>query len=117
VAEAENRLKKAILDYLHSLGHEAWNTNQGRIAGHYRAGRKGLPDIQGYHLWTGIAIFIETKIPPNTLTPDQAVFLFNAQRAGCIAMKATSLNDVLTEKRLLERHLSREPGERARDSC
>ncbi len=106
MAEAENRLKKAILDYLHSLGHEAWNTNQGRIGGHYRAGRKGLPDIQGYHRWTGAAIFIETKIPPNSLTPEQTVFLFNAQRAGCIAMKAECLADVVREKRLLQRGAS-----------
>ena len=100
---AENRLKKAILDYLHSLGHEGWNTNVGRMQGHYRTGIPGLPDIQGYHRWTGAAIFIEAKIPPNTLTPDQAVFLFNAQRAGCIAMKAECLSDVVREKRLLQR--------------
>jgi len=107
---AENRLKKAILDYLHSLGHEAWNANVGRMQGHYRTGIPGLPDIQGYHRWTGSAIFIEAKIPPNSLSQEQTVFLFNAQRAGCIALKATSLNDVLVEKRLREKPLGmREP--------
>jgi len=100
MALSENRLKKAILDYLHTLGHEAWNTNVGRIRGHYKTGIPGLPDIQGYHRHTGAAIFIEAKVPPNQLSNEQTVFLFNAQKAGCIALKAESLNDVLKEKRL-----------------
>ena len=98
---AENLLKKNILTYLHHLGHEAWNTNVGRARGHYRTGIPGLPDIIAYHRTTGQAIFIETKVGGNQLTSEQTVFLFNANRAGCIAFKAESLDDVINERRLL----------------
>ena len=100
MALAENRLKQSILKYLHGLGHTAWNTNVGKTQGHYRTGIPGLPDIQGYHCRTGLAIFIEAKIPPNKLSSEQIAFLFYAQKAGCIALKAESLGDVLKEKRL-----------------
>jgi len=100
MALAENRLKQSILSYLRTLGHDVWNTNQGRIRGKYKVARDGLPDIQGYHCRNGLAIFIEAKIPPNKLSSEQTCFIFNAQKAGCIALKAESLADVLRERRL-----------------
>ena len=99
---AENALKKALLDYLTRLGHTVYNVNVGRTRGHYKTGIPGLPDINGYHQTTGQAIFIEAKVGGKQLTSDQTVFLFNANRAGCIAFKAESLDDVLNERRLLK---------------
>ena len=103
MAEAENTLKRDILDYLTRLGHPVWNTNIGRTRGHYKTGIPGLPDIQGYHKKTGKAIFIEAKILPNQLTPDQTIFLFHANRAGCIALKAESVDDVIRDVRFIPR--------------
>lgn len=101
MAEAENKLKRDILDYLRKLGHIVWNVNVGKTRGHYKTGIPGLSDIQGYHKKTGKAIFIEAKILPNQLTPDQTIFLFNANSAGCIALKAESINDVIRDVRFI----------------
>lgn len=103
MGEAENTLKRDILDYLQKLGHTVWNVNVGRIRGRYKTGVPGMPDIQGYHKTTGTAIFIEAKILPNLPTQDQRLFLYNATCAGCIAPEAYSLDDVVRDVRFIPR--------------
>ena len=102
MGEAENRLKKLCLDALTYLGHDCWNTNQGMIQGKYKIGRNHLPDIQGYHCHTGVAIYIETKIRPRKMTPGQRKFLEQAAAAGCIALEVTCIADLTGERRLFK---------------
>ena len=54
----------------------------------------GIPDIAGY-MPDGRALFIEVKRPGGKPTPDQKIFIEKAQKAGCLAFFAYSLEDVI----------------------
>lgn len=53
---------------------------------------KGWPDISGS--WDSRALYIEVKIPGGKVRLEQYEFMMKAKERGCIAIMATSVEDV-----------------------
>ena len=68
-----------------------------------KANMLGIPDIVGFFgaswgIHAGKAVYIEVKRPGNNrINPHQELFLSNAVAAGCFAIKAYSLEEVIKE--------------------
>jgi len=95
----ESDIQKRILVYLNRRKDIfAWKApNQGmRVGGGIRVKcpMPGLPDIIGYNMNSGRAIFIEVKTPEGKISDDQMEFITRATKAGCLAFFARSLDDV-----------------------
>ena len=100
----EAQVLKAVLRALelHPAVGKVWRVNTGagkllRANGasqFIRFGFPGCPDIQGFTV-DGRAIFVEVKRPSGVISPDQAEFIKAAQRAGCVAFIARSVDDVM----------------------
>jgi hypothetical protein len=97
----ESDVLVAVLEALELLRQQGkvgrfWRQNTGahQIDGRYvRYGTPGCPDILGW-LKNGRFMCIEIKRPGGELTPDQAAFLANAEKDGCFALVARSVDDV-----------------------
>jgi hypothetical protein len=98
---AETQLVRAVLEYLGLVGIPAfrvqntgiWNEGRQRFIYH---GTKGLPDIHGWipgKPWPR-PLFIETKSATGRLTPEQAAFLDNANRDGCLAFVVRDITEL-----------------------
>ena len=69
--------------------HKSWR----KVAGV----RRGIPDIEGFCLATGRAIFVEVKIGNDKLSDDQKSFLNTAQESGCICIVAKNIQGFLND--------------------
>ena len=96
MGSAENRITQDILTWLRYKGHDVWRQNTGRTQGHYRTGKPGVPDIIGYHRYTGAFIGIECKRRGSKPTTAQWEFHDRLKAAGGIACIAHGLGDVVT---------------------
>ncbi|HJV73141.1 MAG TPA: VRR-NUC domain-containing protein [Noviherbaspirillum sp.] len=87
---------------LHPAVAKVWrmNTGAGKLvhgngaSQFIRFGFAGSPDIHGY-MADGRALYCEVKRPSGKLKPEQAEFIQNAQKVGCVAFVARSVDDVL----------------------
>lgn len=70
---------------------EVWRQNNLAVRGRKFIGRRGLPDIQGYHKHTGVAVYCEVKTHNDRLSDDQIAFMNNAAKAGCICIMAVDV--------------------------
>ena len=99
-----NEVTKNIIRFLNYSGFKAWRNNNGAV---YSVKRKtflknplhqlGVPDVIGFRLSDGKALFVEIKTGRDKLSDDQIRFLEIAKKAGCIAFKASNSHEVLTE--------------------
>lgn len=89
---------------LHPKVAKAWRANSGsgklqRPGGGasqwIQFGFKGQPDVIGY-LTSGKFLAVECKALGGTLSPEQADFLMDAQKSGCVAFVARGVSDVLS---------------------
>ena len=55
----------------------------------------GTPDLCGYRLSDGRAVFIEVKRAGGKIRPEQAAFIAKAQAAGALAGFATSVGEAM----------------------
>lgn len=88
-----NLTKGQITDYalkeLQYRGCNVWRNNNVRaVPGRTFTGKKGVPDIAGYHRRTGIAVYCEIKTVNDRLSVEQALFLDELKQAGGLALIA-----------------------------
>lgn len=89
---------------LHPLVSKVWrvNTGAGKLvrsngaSQFMRFGFPGCPDIHGY-MKDGRAIYCEVKRPSGEVSTEQAAFIEQARKAGCVAFVARNVDDVLKE--------------------
>ena len=90
-----NSLTKDCLGVFAMNGFKAWSVYNGGVydakAKAYRKNAnklRGIPDINGYHLKTGKAMYCEIKgTKTDKLSPFQIAFLEDAERAGCYVFR------------------------------
>jgi len=98
VIQREGPILRAVLELLqyHPKVAKAWRQNAGgmHVGDRYVqfASELGLPDICGF-MKSGRALYIECKAPGGRLTYHQQRFLEDAQKAGCVAGVARSIED------------------------
>lgn len=87
---------------LRMSGYRAWRNNNGGVYDPARkifrknpALEKGVPDILGFNKKTGQFVCIEVKVGKDKLTAEQMDFLKEARAAGCMALEARSVDDLL----------------------
>lgn len=93
-----NEITKITMTLLRSRGCFVWRANQIPVPGRAFIGLKGVPDIIGFHLTTGVFIGIEVKAGKDVLSTEQIDFLTSLKDAGGIAMVAI---DVLGSVQLI----------------
>jgi len=95
----ESDIQRSILTTLRALGIPAWRQNSGafKLEGTrwFRAGIKGIADIQACLPPHGKLLVIEVKRPGEKPTLHQTAFLNAIPRAGGIGFIATCANDVV----------------------
>jgi Holliday junction resolvase len=103
-----NELTSQIITYLNSTGFEVWRQNVVGIArGRKVATKKGLPDIVGFQLKTGIAVYIEIKVGKDKLSNEQREFLIKALANGCFAIIVfDSFDNFISQLELLKIRLN-----------
>lgn len=86
---------------LESRGCECWVQHNVRtVKGRTFKGKRGVPDILGFHRKTGHMVLAEVKTWNDVLSDQQALLLLTAANAGCITLIAhedEKGNVVLTE--------------------
>lgn len=80
-------LKAAAMKVLTQAGCKVWSNSAGRFRG-YQIGLKGVPDIIGLHLRSGLFVAVDAKTGKDTLSTEQAAFLSSVHRAGGFAFAA-----------------------------
>jgi hypothetical protein len=75
---------------------EVWRQNNLSVKGRAFKGKKGVPDIIGYHKKTGITVYCEVKTITDKLSASQTDFLLAATMAGCHTFIATEINGKFT---------------------
>lgn len=73
-------------------GCEVWRNNNIAIRGRKFIGRKGVPDIVGFHKIHGTAVYCEVKTESDRLSEEQIAFMDAAKAAGCIVLMAVDDN-------------------------
>jgi hypothetical protein len=84
-----NEITKRALKELDLRNVEAWRQNNIPVRGRTFIGKKGLPDILGYHRKTALLVACEVKGDGDYLKPAQIEFLDAVYHAGAIALVAT----------------------------
>lgn len=83
------QITKVALRILDMRDCEVWRQNNARTrAGFTFKGKKGVPDIIGYHRKTGVFVACEVKTARDRLSLDQYDLLCGIKRAGGIAVLA-----------------------------
>lgn len=96
MAKPHTDLVNVCLDWLALQGIMAWANNTGGMkkGKHYiKFGKEGSSDIIGI-LPGGYFLGVECKVPPDELSPAQAVFTCDVLRAGGIAITVECLEDL-----------------------
>ncbi len=89
-------LKKAAMKVLTQAGCKVWSNSTGRFRG-YQMGLKGVPDIIGLHLRSGLFIAVDAKAGSDKLSEAQAQFLNSVHRAGGFAFEARDNTKAMTD--------------------
>lgn len=92
-----SEITSAILAYLTAQGYAVWRQNTTGIydpdTKRWRVnpqGRRGVPDIIGFHKSDGVLIAVEVKAGRDQLRDDQRAFLDELKAAGGLAFVAHS---------------------------
>ena len=86
-------LTKMMLEYLDSLGYEVWRNNNLAVKGRSFIGKKGLPDIIGYHKNYGQFIACEIKAIGDRLSVSQIEFLTHLGMCGGTSVVCQQVSD------------------------
>jgi hypothetical protein len=92
----ETQIAKEIRDVLLLNGVDCWITHDMR----HKPLLKGMADISGIQIGTGIRVEVEVKRPGEKTTADQDAFLARINAAGGIAFIATSAEEAMEFYRL-----------------
>lgn len=65
-----------------------WRQNNIAVRGRTFTGMRGMPDIIGYHMNTGVAVYCEVKTKKDKLSEYQITFLNKAKASGCHCLLA-----------------------------
>jgi hypothetical protein len=91
-------LTSAVLQLLHLYNFEAWRQNNLAVRGRKFVGRKGVPDVIGFHRNTGEFIGVEVKAGKDRMSEHQKQFReVVAATTGGIYIEARSIEQVHTE--------------------
>lgn len=98
-----NDLTRQIIYLLKMSGYHAWRNNNGAVFDpKKRVFRKnpstllGVPDILAFNKTTGKFLCVEVKgTKSDKLSKEQVEFIEIAKKAGCIAIEARNIDDVL----------------------
>jgi hypothetical protein len=103
-----NELTAQIITYLNATGFDVWRQNViGKVRGRKVSAKKGLSDIGGYQLKTGIAVYIEIKVGKDKLSNEQREFLIKALANGCFAIIVfDSFDNFISQLELLKIRLN-----------
>lgn len=86
----KGEIRKIAIQLLTFRNCEVWPQNNVRaVKGRSFVGRKGVPDIIGFHKKTGIMVMCEVKTVTDKLSGDQINLMATATDAGCIVAVAT----------------------------
>jgi hypothetical protein len=86
----KGQIRKIALQLLNFRNCEVWPQNNVRaVKGRSFIGRKGVPDIIGFHRKTGVAVYVDVKTVNDKLSSDQIELMTAATNAGCIVAVAT----------------------------
>lgn len=88
-----NELTKFMLGYLDSIWFEVWRNNNLAVKGRAFIGRKGVPDIIGYHKKYGQYIGCEVKALGDKLSKEQVIFLDHLGVCGGASMLCYQTSD------------------------
>jgi hypothetical protein len=99
----ENKVKKAVLEFLALRGITAFRVNSGAMRSTHKGkarmfwfvGMKGVSDILGVIPPHGRFLAIETKVKPRKATADQQKFLDMVNSSGGLGIVAYTLDDVM----------------------
>lgn len=83
-----NEITKVAIQVLQERGCFVWRQNQIPVKGRAFIGLKGVPDIIGFHLNTGVFIGVEVKAGKDELRAEQIDFLTTLKASGGLAMIA-----------------------------
>jgi hypothetical protein len=86
-------LTKMMIDYLDSLGYEVWRNNNLAVKGRSFIGKKGVPDIIGYHKNYGQFIACEIKAIGDRLSVHQIEFLTHLGMCGGTSLVCQQVSD------------------------
>ena len=84
----KGEITRAAMAMLEQRNIDCWQQNNLAVKGRKFIGRKGLPDILGYHKLTGCFVGCEVKTKNDYLMSGQKVFLSLLSVAGGIALVA-----------------------------
>lgn len=88
-----SELTKLMLDYLDSVGYEVWRNNNLAVKGRTFVGRKGVPDIIGYHKKYGQFIACEIKALGDRLSVHQLELLNDLGVCGGSSLMCQQTSD------------------------
>lgn len=75
-----------------------WRQNNLAVRGRTFTGLKGVPDIIGFHKFTGVAVYCEVKTVNDRMSQDQINFMNRAKTSGCQCLIATEENGLVCIK-------------------
>lgn len=85
----KGEITKSALTELKLRGANCWMQNNLAVRGRKFIGRKGVSDIIGFVINTGLFVACEVKTINDTFSDDQKQFLTEVKQAGGIALVAT----------------------------
>lgn len=85
----KGEITKSALTELKLRGANCWMQNNLAVRGRKFIGRKGVSDIIGFVINTGLFVAVEVKTLNDVFSDDQIIFMNEIKKAGGIALIAT----------------------------
>lgn len=90
-----SQITKLAIEELTKRGCKVWRNNNLAVRGRTFIGLKGVPDIIGFHKFTGRAIYCEVKTKTDKFSEFQVEFMTEAKESNCHALVATDVDGKL----------------------
>ena len=88
----KSEITKKAIEILTGRGCFVWRQNNIAVRGRTFIGLKGVPDIIGFQIYNGIAVYCEVKTLTDRYSEQQKEFMNKASEAGCYCLTATEEN-------------------------
>ncbi len=95
MTDTASQITAYVLEVLPLYGFDVWRQNNHATKGRSFIGRKGLPDVIGFHRKTGLFVAVEVKAGKDNLSPEQVEFLASLNRSGGLGVVATDRKNFL----------------------
>lgn len=92
-----NELTSAVQQLLHLYNFEVWRQNNLAVKGRRFVGRKGVPDVIGFHRSSAMFVGVEVKVGRDKMSEDQEKFRDTLLAAGGLFIEARSIEQVHKE--------------------